>query len=347
VYLQNDMASALQRFTADPVSNSTWTQVLHSVSGLRSIGLSSDTRHLLLQYANSSLAYVDPDNLAFTEQKRFTSQATLNAGTGVLPVTNDGRVWFSFFTGSALDEWGYFDPRTETFAQLHLSSPTTLIGQNYALGRDGERLIVNQNGCCTPRPPLMIMDAADSVVDTLDAPWMNPFYYAHASDDGNRIAHTYGRVVDRNLAIIGDAVLSGAHANWVPLGLLMQPQGNRLYMLAYNSSDLGALAPPVPTYKPRVYVFDTSTAVSSPATLPLKGWFEIDDYPTCRVNTDCDVRPRVAISPDGRTLFFAGSAGLLVVPVPTENILQLAAAPPGVAAMPMKVTPWKLGAGAR
>jgi hypothetical protein len=346
VYLQNDTASALQRFTAGPVGD-TWSQVLYPVSGLRSIGLSSDARHLLLQYANSSLAYVDPDNLTFTEQKRFTSQSTLNTGVGVLPVTNDGRVWFSFFTGSALEEWGYFDPQSEAFAQLHLSNPTTLIGQNYALGRDGERLIVNQNSCCTPRPPLMIMDAADAVVDTLDAPSMNPFYFAHASDDGNRIAHSYGRVVDRNLAIIGDAVLSGAHANWIPLGLLMQPQGNRLYMLAYNSSDFGSLAPPVPTYKPRVYVFDTSTAVSSPATLPLKGWFEIDDYPTCRVNTDCDVRPQVAISPDGRTLFFAGSAGLLVVPVPAENTLQAAAAPPGGGGVRMQVMPWNLGAGAR
>jgi hypothetical protein len=74
--------------------------------------------------------------------------------------------------------------------------------------------------------------------------------------------------------------------------------------------------------KPRVYVLDSSQRPAS-GMLPSLGWFEVPDYPTCRVDAyGCSTYFIVTISPDAKTLFVSGNAAILVVPVP--SVLQTA-----------------------
>jgi hypothetical protein len=66
-------------------------------------------------------------------------------------------------------------------------------------------------------------------------------------------------------------------------------------------------------------VIDSSTASADPAGLPVLGYFEIDDYPSpcSTAYSACWALLASAITPDDRTLFFAGSLRNVVVPVAT------------------------------
>jgi hypothetical protein len=37
--------------------------------------------------------------------------------------------------------------------------------------------------------------------------------------------------------------------------------------------------------------------------MPLRGYFTIADYPTCRSGQGCNYHPRAALAPDGNTVF--------------------------------------------
>ena len=112
--------------------------------------------------------------------------------------------------------------------------------------------------------------------------------------------------------------------DWVVAYGLMSPEGRRMYAIAYDPRDiyLNNFPVPPPISKPRVYVIDTSGSTPMPTTASVLGYFEIADYPICRSNHPCDAQTRGAISPDGRTLFYAGADRMVVVPVPSEGSLQ-------------------------
>ncbi len=83
--------------------------------------------------------------------------------------------------------------------------------------------------------------------------------------------------------------------------------------------------------KPRVYVFDSSTATASATGFPVLGYFELDDYPGGCFNVSlCWLGHASALSPDDSTLFIAGGRHTLVVPIPstlTPATASTAAAP--------------------
>jgi hypothetical protein len=58
------------------------------------------------------------------------------------------------------------------------------------------------------------------------------------------------------------------------------------------------------------------------------GYFEINDYPTCRVFPDCN-HPQMSISLDGKTLFLGGDQNFVVAPIPAEGVLSPLSAPGG------------------
>src|SRR5204863_9023378 len=80
---------------------------------------------------------------------------------------------------------------------------------------------------------------------------------------------------------------------------------------------------PPPASTPRIHVLDASPDTQQPnALLTILGSFPIDDFPTCRYADQCGLYTAATISPDGRTLFFAGSEKLVVIPIPDESTLQ-------------------------
>jgi hypothetical protein len=113
--------------------------------------------------------------------------------------------------------------------------------------------------------------------------------------------------------------------DWTVAYGLVSPDGRRLYAIAYDPRDYyqNNFPLPPPVSKPRVYVVDISNTVPTPGSANVLGYFEVDDYPICRESNPCDPQTRGAISPDGRTLFFAGADRLIVVPVPGESSLHV------------------------
>ncbi len=154
--------------------------------------------------------------------------------------------------------------------------------------------------------------------------------------DGSRVIGPRFDVRDLQYNNIGS--VEPAHQNYIAVASAVNTAGTRAYALAYDSTDLTNAAA---HSLPRVYVFDTSTPGAADARMPMVGYFTVAHYPTCRVAAQCSLRPRVALSPDGNTLFFAGDQQLLVVPVPAENTLTSAnKIRPGVTGIVTK--PWRV-----
>ena len=109
-------------------------------------------------------------------------------------------------------------------------------------------------------------------------------------------------------------------------------------ILTYHEQDVGQAPPHAP---PRVYVLDTSGDVGDTA-VPVLGFFELQDYPNCiDVLPGCAIRPPMAISLDGRTLFIAGESRFIVAPIPNEGMLEPASAAGPHAANAIRTRLWR------
>jgi DNA-binding beta-propeller fold protein YncE len=134
------------------------------------------------------------------------------------------------------------------------------------------------------------------------------------------------------LSLVGYVVLPASASGYEPVTSAISPDGTRVYVLTYAIADY--IDGP-PAFKPRVYVFDSSTAVTSPPqSLPVVGYFEFNDYPSCRVFGCFSVRGN--ITADGGALLFVGNRNFVVVPT-TATLTPVSSAPPGG----LQTIPWK------
>jgi hypothetical protein len=181
----------------------------------------------------------------------------------------------------------------------------------FAVSRDGERLVVVPDHDEEPASAVLYMNAADSMLKTNPAGLAGVSHFS-SSDAADRVLFDYLTVRDNGFNLIGSATLPQSSPAYTAVGGLVTPDGSRVYILAYRSDANSA-----PTVTPRVFVFDATTPLTN---LPVLGYFDVADYPTCTPTANvatCPVSPvGAAISLDGRTLFFSGAQNLLVVPVP-------------------------------
>jgi hypothetical protein len=75
--------------------------------------------------------------------------------------------------------------------------------------------------------------------------------------------------------------------------------------------------------------------------LPVRGFFTLNHFPGCLHSADCPRRPRLAVAPDGNTLYLAGDRYLVVAPVPADNQLQSASIP-RLGKLQTRTRPWNL-----
>ena len=165
--------------------------------------------------------------------------------------------------------------------------------------------------------------AAVLYVDIAEGLWRGTpaglsFYYFSLnglSDDARRSV-VLGNVYDGDFGFVGRPSLPDA--GYGESAAVLSPDGRRLYVysLPDDWSDAASTAPP------RIYAFDATESVlvkgQPTGKLPLLGRADLPEYATCRLQAlggECG-RPMMNVSADGRTLFVAGSARLLVIPVP-------------------------------
>ncbi len=315
VYAVNVEGESLVRYRFD---GSRWVADSAGVPSILDAGLSPDGEHLIVS--------ATPGRIRLMEAATLTTVFTLDVPGGLarnltyvgygISTTNDGMSWLPA-GDTGFNELIRFDHATRTLLPRP-SQPdlrTTFYGGPWSMvSRDGGTLAVVQSSGITPSPPALVWRSSDPLLRPTGAE-LTFFYEASWADDGSRVLIDGLEVRDGGFGLVGRTRLEGLpEGPWVSMLGVVSPDGRRAYVLGYPESALtggGGL--------PRVFVFDSSTASATTTALPLLGQFDLADFPGCRVlfTSDCPtVRPRMAMSPDGQTLFFAGNQRFIVQPVP-------------------------------
>lgn len=329
VYLTDraEGAATLLRFKYDGAG---WVATPLATAGASDIALSNDGSALLEGVVPDSMRSRNISTLDIESESRFTGDGTLLPtwyNGRQLAVANDGRVWLANPGYPYARRLSIFDPLFGTFTPVLLPGAGSLSSAELEVPRDGSRVIIGEiDG---QAHGLGIYDTVTdtytniSPVESYPQGWGYGFRM-HSSDDGSRVSFNGLWVFNRDMQLHANLYDTLRVINdWTVAYGLMSPDGRRLYAIAYDPRDYYQNNTPLPPpiSKPRVYVVDTSGSTPTPASANVLGFFEIDDYPICRYSNPCDPQTRGAISPDGRTLFFAGADHLVVVPVPAENTL--------------------------
>lgn len=329
--------STLMRF--EVTSSSTISEAVTGAGGRR-IGLTSDGAHFITgdQYGFSLL---DRDTLAVVPGSEYSSFGTPGvtvyglypAGTHGLMVSNDSRLWYQSFLSLDID--------TKQIRSITRSPATPSSGtfSPVAISRNGEK-IVGVDTDVSPAfstYPLVYADAGESILHYRPDP-VNTNSHIMLSDDGGRVLVGYGKVFDGQLNPVGDIELPASASGYSRLIAVISPDGAKVYVLVYRESDYNN---PAPAYNPRIYVFDSSTPVTAPQTLPVEGYFEFDDYPGCMMSS-CYSQTLANITPDGGALIFAGNRNFVVVPT---DMPMLSAAEARGAGRSINTVRWNMNSG--
>jgi hypothetical protein len=277
----------------------------------------------------SRIRQLDPADMSVQISSTDLNQPIATDWNGTIETTNDGRSWFA--VGSGWNDMAYFDASSGAMTIVRPTFNTSFYGgPGFGMSRDGERLMILQTG--SNWQDMLYMDAADSVVRINPANLQNN-YRMSFSDDASRYLNYNYEVRDHDFALIGRLPTQLPHASgefqsyWV-LRSVLSPDGSRVYAIA---------VPPDYPYQStpaRLYVFDSSTRQPASDELPLLGYMNIAGYPACSPlppNTTCYSNSYITISPDGNTVFVAGSSNLVVVPVANPILTQVMRAPPSAA----------------
>lgn len=335
------IGAGLMRFPV--TSSSTVAQIVATAGGLR-IGMTADGANFITgdQYGFSLL---DRDTLAVVPGSEYSSFGHIPTVYGLYPaadaqglmVSNDSRLWYSGFR--SLD----IDTKAIRSITLSPSAPASFNTVPAAISRNGEKLVGIDTSVepAYMTYPLVYVDASDSVLHRVADP-VDTFPQMMLSDDGERVLAGYNTVLDGELNIVGDIALPASASDYDPLTAAISPDGARVYVMTYRRDDYDN---PTPAFSPRVYVFDSSTPVAAPQTLPVEGYFEFDDYPSC-MRSACYNQTFANITPDGGALLFGGNRNIVVVP--TDTPVTAARAPGGIRKAGVKGFPvvrWDLRSG--
>lgn len=309
------------------------------------IGLSIDGTRLIAMTTSTAnpgvIATLDPTTLATTKsvtQLRSIGPEFTALGFG-LATTNDGRTWLDLERSNPpFSDLAYatLDTLTATVVQPPGIATDFYLGPWFAGSRDGERLLIVQSSAITPQPPMLYLDAADSVVHVNPAGLTFSYRFSF-SEAGDRVVFDAAALRDGSFNLLGQLVIPSTDG-YYPLDALISPDGSRIYALSYPSSSSGSNPP-----SPRIYVFD-ATVVQ--ANLPILGYFTIADYPACSTlvsSPSCsNYNHASTISIDGQTLYYAGQQSFVVVPTNTPLVVGTAPASILRSNARRAATPWPI-----
>ncbi len=249
--------------------------------------------------------------------------------------TNERRLWFS----TATLQLAYIDYPSGEIVLTSQSLAHSYQGPWFARSGDGDNLIISMTQGLGQYPALL-MNTTDyqlrqAVVTGNEVSLID----GSVSDDGSRSVTSYGLVRDGQFNPIGSFLVEAP--NWVQTAAVVSRDGKRVYAYAFDFDDFNANPT---TRQPRIYVFDLTSPPGAGTQFPKLGYFTLPDYPNCMPGTpNCaDGYPQMKISPDGKTLFLAGSLNLIVAPIPAQGALITSVVPPRVSKQRLGTTPWRV-----
>lgn len=308
--------SGAQTLHALRKSGSTWGDFPVGATDAVALGITHDGASILAG-DGATLRFLDSSTLSFQKSAAVPYDPNyLDLQNAQIPVTNDGLIWYRAPDVINDNYLGHYDPPTGTqdVIRVFITSGSGRIPRLH-VNRDGELLTL---GDAQQGGTLHSSNLEAGVEEDQGYP------ITSASDDGSRILVGWN-LFARNLGALADvaATITDADSSRAPLQAVVSPDGQRVYVLSYDTQDYFNVNDPLPApaSTPRIHVLDATFATVQ-SHLPILGSFDIDEFPTCRIDDPCGLYTVGTISPDGKTLFFAGSENLVVVPVPDESTLQ-------------------------
>jgi hypothetical protein len=327
IYVTNKTLGTLMRFAHN---NGEWDISATNLATIESAQMAPDGSSIVATATSGKIALFNPDNLSlqasYTNERGSVSGYYLNS-LSTMAMLNDGKAIFegSVSTGGI----PYFDLVTRTFGGLAVPNSYSYHSNEPAFNAsgDGSRLLIGYP-TNSALDALYYADAADGVVK-LNGGGVSYWYDGAQSLHGDRMTVSSYEVRDRDFNLVGRLTLPSS--NYYGRAPVFAPDAKRVYVLAYSTAEQPA----------RVFVFDSSTKPLTTADLPMLGYFDLADYPTCHGNYDsnCNAFPLSTISPDGKTLFFAGDLNVIVAPVPGTLTMATQAASVQRARMGTQVVP--------
>jgi len=285
--------------TFKPAGNNTLT------NGVDAIGLTRDHSALIASSGATSFLKLGLTDLGIVQTMPVTGAAVQpNYQRNPLPVLGDNRAMTSGYGMLDLDT-GVLTPYSGV--ALNGLAPYGAVAPN------GKDMLISGAGQ-VPGPVTAYSVETGKFAPFAPATAANAFTHSSASRDG--LSWLLGRVVGSSLVLNvynSLQVLQGAvrpPAGWTAVAGVLSSDGGTAYV--YATSGTGA---------PRVYVFNTRTAVAAGSSYPILGQIPVADradctgtlsLPSCVNNV-----AQMVIADDDNTLFIMGDRNLLVVPVPT------------------------------
>jgi hypothetical protein len=324
LYLVDKTNQQLSRFRH---ANNAWISDRLSSPNISDIGLSKDRKRLYVSHTNGTIKRVNTSNLTvensysygkpFPEYKILSQNLpVLDTGEDTLSIltdySSDSRLNFSgivsFASGNGTfspvsgydynpERGGWFAPsQYPNIAYFSQAQPRTYDSGAYTGLLIGNRL--------TPSAFGLITYNGSAPFDRLDIGQTEDAIGFGLLD---RARFTSKQSFSAELPAIP--------ANYRAVGSVISADWKYIYLLAYPAAAINGDA--TTTLKPRVFVYQLTTDTFPSLTL-LVNYFDFDDFPTCRRQSDttCLLDTLSTSSLDGRTLFFAGDKGIAVVPVP-------------------------------
>ncbi|RFP14928.1 MULTISPECIES: hypothetical protein [unclassified Duganella] len=313
VYTANKTLGSVMRFA---YAGGAWTTTAAALPTIESVALSPDGASIVATATSGKIVLFDPVTLAV--QNSYPVPAGVVRDNAYYPgpsidgynsnssptlvMANNGKAFFQG-SGGSLGGLAYFDLVNHQYGGITMPILNFYPGSNanLSMSGDGSRLLLGYQSNDSQNS-MLYMDTNDQLVKSNGA-GIGYWYSGAQSLHGERISSGMTNIVwDKDFNLIGNSVpdqFFGSHA------AVFSPDGMRLYVLAYYGTSQ------------RIYVFDTSTKLVTETNLPILGYFDLDDAPTCNGDTYCAPWPLGTISPDGKTLFFIGETKLVVAPIPT------------------------------
>ncbi|WP_228895678.1 COG1470 family protein [Pseudoduganella aquatica] len=277
-----------------------------SLEFVDSIAMAPDRSALILRSGATKIYKLSPADLSIISMFNLgTGSGYQNDLPGPLPITGDNRLMQGGF---------WVDLDTGASTQAEFSRYTEIYGQAdwLAVSGNGMRALWPASGYYTPRNPIMWIDLIGGKYTPFGMPADNAtyFYDFSVNHDGSKWQFN-NKVVDFDMTLLGSVVLPAGAFSRVSV---FSRDGSRLYFYVYHHED--------PQMKPRVYVYDTSAALTTAINFPLLGYIEFDDLPNCPYSYNWDQErcfpfsTTMAITDDDQTLLVAGDTKFVVLPIP-------------------------------
>lgn len=265
-------------------SGGTWAAPTQAANGFLDAALSADGTQLFA-ITGTTVVPVDPVTLALGTAITAPSLATNSALKNiVVGFDNRALITTSLTTSGTTAPYLYDPPTAAVVAQTSYA----LNNGTPAMAANGTNAVVSQ-GDPTLTADVVVYaytSATNSLTATTESLRQNTIPPA-ISRAANRVALNGLRIYDGSFAFLGTVPNTTA-------ALVFKPDGTRLY--AYDTASGGIL------------VYDTSVDKDEAAYTPVGA---VTPLPA-----DPGSSPRITISPDGGTLFLAGSTRIVVMPTP-------------------------------